>query len=86
MTQDEILRMFREQAEEVQAALPTLNAIMMELADLLASSRGRLSKENFGVLVRLGGVLYKNGLSQFQARSDVAAIMKHSVENRQRTK
>lgn len=82
MTQDEILLLFRDQSKEVQTAWLTLNGVMMELAELLASSRGRLSKENFEMLVRLGGILYKNGHSQFHARSDVAAIMKRSVESR----
>jgi len=84
MTQDEILGMFRDQADKVQTELPTLNAVILELAHLLADSHGKLSKENFETLVRLGGALYKEGQSRFDAKSDIAAIMKHSVENQER--
>lgn len=83
MTQDEILGIFREQADKAQTALPTLNAVILELAHLLADSRGKLSKENFETLIRIGGVLYKEGQNRFDAKSDVAAIMKHSLENQQ---
>jgi hypothetical protein len=84
MTQDEILGMFREQADKVQTELPTLNTVILELAHLLADSRGKLSKENFETLVRLGGALCKEGQSRFHAKSDVAAIMKHSADNQER--
>lgn len=84
MTQDEILDMFRQQAESMPQGLPSANAVILELAQLLAESRGRLSKENFETLVRIGGVLYKEGRNQFDARSDVAEIMKTSAGNRGR--
>jgi prefoldin subunit 5 len=84
MTQDEILGMFREQAGKVQAELPTLNAVILESAQLLADSRGKLSKENFETLVRIGGALYKEGYSQFHGKSDVDAIMKRSADNQRR--
>jgi hypothetical protein len=76
--------MFREHAGKMQTELPTLNAVILELAQLLADSRGRLSKENFEMLVRIGGALYKEGHSQFHGKSDVDAIMKRSAENKQR--
>lgn len=82
MTQDEILDMFRQQSEKMPNELPTRNAAILELAQLLAVSRGRLSKENFETLVRIGGMLYEAGRSQFDARSDVADIMKKSAEDR----
>lgn len=84
MTQDEILGMFREQSGNMQAELPTLNAVILELARLLADSRGTLSKENFDMLVRIGGALYKEGYSQFHAKSDVDAIMKQSAKKPRR--
>lgn len=82
MTQDEILDMFRQQSASMPHALPRSNSVILDLAQLLADSRGRLSKENFETLVRIGGVLYKEGLDQFDARSDVAEIMKKSATNR----
>jgi hypothetical protein len=84
VTQDQILGMFREQAGKMQAELPELNAVILELAQLLADSRGKLSKENFETLVRIGGALYKEGDSRFHAKSDVDAIMKESAENHKR--
>ncbi|HYD95328.1 MAG TPA: hypothetical protein VEC01_08380 [Noviherbaspirillum sp.] len=82
MTQDEILEMFRQQSESMPPESPIATSIILELAQMLADSRGRLSKENFETLVRIGGVLYKEGRSQFDARSDVAEIMKKSAECR----
>jgi hypothetical protein len=82
MTQDEILAMFRQQSASIAEAFPRSNSVILELAQLLADSRGRLSKENFETLVRIGGVLYKEGLDQFDARSDVADIMKKSASDR----
>lgn len=82
MTTDEILTLFRQQAASLPQALPGSNSVIMELATLLAESRGRLSKENFETLVRIGGVLYKEGLDRFDARSDVADIMKKSASDR----
>lgn len=82
MTQDEILGMFRSEADRIPLELPIANEIILELAQLLAESRGRLSKETFETLVHIGGVLYKKGRNQFDARADVAAIMKQSAENR----
>jgi prefoldin subunit 5 len=84
MTQDEILGMFKEQAAKMQTELPSLNAVILELAQLLADSHGRLSKENFEMLVRIGGALYKEGYGQFHGKADVDAIMKQSAENHRR--
>ncbi|WP_194723748.1 hypothetical protein [Noviherbaspirillum malthae] len=81
MTQDEILTMFRQQAKDLPSNASALNTAILELAQLLADSRGRLSKENFEVLVRIGGALYKNGHNQFHGKNDVDAIMKHSHRN-----
>lgn len=82
MTQDEIVSMFRQHAASLPPESLSLNSVILELAQLLADSRGRLSKENFETLVRIGGVLYKEGNSRFQACSDVNDIMKKSAENR----
>lgn len=81
MTQDEILEMFRAEASRMAVEAAPANEIILELAQLLADSRGRLSKENFETLVHIGGVLYKAGLEQFNARQDVAGIMQQSTRN-----
>lgn len=82
MTQDEILGMFRQRAARAPTELPPFNELILELAKLLGDSRGNLSKENFDTLVWIGGILYKEGNSRFQARSDVSDIMKQSAGNR----
>lgn len=82
MTQNEILDMFRQQSDSMPHAFPKSNVIILELAQLLAESPDRLSNENFEILVRIGGILYKEGRDQFEARSDVAEIMRKSAENR----
>lgn len=83
MTQDDILDMFREHAETLQPAehAPPLGDVILELAQLLAESRGKLSKENFETLVRIGGALYREGKSGFDARADLASIMKRSAKH-----
>lgn len=81
MKQQEILDMFREHASRMQNELPALNAVILELAQLLADSRGRLSKENFEALVRLGATLYREGDSRFHAKSEVDNIMRQSAKD-----
>lgn len=81
MTQDDILAMFRQQSETMDYAGSRQNEIIFELAQLLADSRGRLSKENFEALVRIGALLYKEGQSRFHAQSDVDGIMKRSLKD-----
>jgi hypothetical protein len=81
MTTEEILAMFRKQASILDKDCPEQNDLILELAELLADSRGRLSKENFSTLVGIGAGLYKEGHSQYQARSDINAIMSLSVEH-----
>lgn len=78
MTHEEILAMFRQEADSMGAAGPGHNELIFKLAELLADSRGRLSKENFETLVHIGAALYKEGHSRFHARSDVDNIMSDS--------
>ncbi len=84
MTQDEVLDMFQSKADRMPLELPASEAIILELAQLLAESQGRLSKETFETLLHIGGALYKEGRILFDARADVAAVMKKSAENRER--
>lgn len=83
MTQDEILELIRQHANTLanQAQAPMLNDIILRLARLLSESRGKLSKEDFNTLIHIGSVLYREGDSQFQARTDINAIMKNSLKN-----
>jgi hypothetical protein len=80
MTQDEVLHLFRQQAADMHKSMPTQADLIRDLSQLLADSRGRLSKENFDALVRIGAVLYKAGLDQFNARQNVNDIMQQSAK------
>jgi hypothetical protein len=81
MTQDEVIELFRQQAATMEKQVPTQNELIQELSLLLSESRGKLSKENFEALVRLGGALYKTGLDQFNARQNVSDIMQRSARD-----
>ncbi|HEY0846454.1 MAG TPA: hypothetical protein VGE12_13880 [Noviherbaspirillum sp.] len=80
MTQEQVIEMFRQHAGKIalEAQGTMLGNVIQDLARLLADSRGRLPKEAFEALIRIGGVLYREGSSQFHARSDVDDIMKSS--------
>lgn len=80
MTQEDVLDLFRRQAAEMPKDLPTQGDLIRDLSQLLADSRGRLSKENFDSLVHIGAVLYKVGLDQFNARQNVSDIMQRSAK------
>lgn len=84
MSQDEILDLFRQRASDMQRDLPTQGDLIRQLSQLLADSRGKLSKENFDSLVHIGAVLYKVGLDQFNARQHVSDLMQHSVRDREK--
>lgn len=45
MTQNEILNIFREEAEKIPSEAAPLNEVILALAQLLADSRGKLSKK-----------------------------------------
>jgi hypothetical protein len=78
MTQDDVLGLFRQQAATLGEVQSTQTDIIMRLAQLLADSKGRLSKENFEELVHIGAVMYQESAAQFRARTEVAAIMNKS--------
>ncbi|RZI44180.1 hypothetical protein EGT07_01765 [Herbaspirillum sp. HC18] len=80
MTSEYVIEMFRQHAGTIalEESGPMLANVIEELARLLAESHERLPEETFESLVRIGGVLYREGSSQFRAKSDVDAIMKKS--------
>jgi hypothetical protein len=81
MTQDEIVALFRREAGRMKEPLSEQNDLILQLAQLLADSRGRLSKENFDTLVYIGAALYKEGDSRFHARSDMGALMARTADS-----
>ena len=84
MNQDDVLKLFRKEAASIEMVEESQSEIINRLAQLLADSRGRLSKENFDDLVHIGAVMYKEGLGKHRARTEVAATMKESLEKRNR--
>lgn len=84
MKQEEVLRMFREGAERLGPIKDSQRDLILALADLLANSRGRLSKEDFETLVGIGSVLYQAGLAQYNARQETDSMMKKSIDDRSR--
>ncbi|HZW20293.1 hypothetical protein [Noviherbaspirillum sp.] len=80
MTAERILEMFRQHAGTIalEESGPMLASVIEELAQLLADSHEKLPEETFASLVRIGGVLYREGNSQFRAKTDVDAIMEKS--------
>lgn len=81
MKQEEILQMFRDGAGNLGPIKDSQRDIILTLADLLANSRGRLSKEDFEALVGIGSVLYQEGLAQYNARREMDSIMTKSADN-----
>jgi hypothetical protein len=78
MTTDDVIQLFRQQAATLGNVKESQRDIIMELAQLLAESRGRLSKENFESLVHIGAVMYQEGLRDYRARSEIATTMETS--------
>lgn len=79
MNQQDVLELFRKEARSLGAVQESQNEIINRLAQLLADSKGRLSKENFDALVHIGAVMYQEGLGKYRAKSEVAATMKESL-------
>lgn len=82
MEKNVVLDMFRKRANEMDDH-PSYQHLVDELASLPAESRGKLAKEDFDHLVELGAALYKAGLSQYEARDDIAELMRESMDERE---
>lgn len=83
MTKEDILDLFRQRAAMLGEVKDSQHDIIMDLAQLLAESRGKLSKENFEMLVHIGAVMYQEGLRDYRARVEVANTMEasHAARN-----
>jgi hypothetical protein len=82
MRQQDVLELFRNEAESLGNVENSQSEIINKLAQLLADCGGQLSKENFDDLVHIGAVMYKEGLGKHRARSEVAATLRESLEQR----
>lgn len=82
MTQNEVIEMFRAKAATLGTLPATQRDIIQDLAKLLAESKGRLSKENFEMLVHIGAVMYQEALGKYRAGVEVTATMKKSADAR----
>lgn len=81
MTQNEVIDMFRTKAATLDTLPATQRDIILRLADLLAESKGRLSKENFETLVHIGAVMFKEANGKYKAGVEMAATMKKSADD-----
>jgi hypothetical protein len=82
MNQGEVLELFMEEANKLGRKHTRLNDTILSFAQLLADSREQLSKERFDGFVHIGATIYKTSRSKAKARSDIATIMKDSLENK----
>ena len=78
MTPDDVVQLFRETAETLHPNQASQNDAILQLAGLLAGSEDWLPRENFDALIGIGAVMFKDGLSQFRARAEVADMMTRS--------
>lgn len=83
MTTEHVIEMFRQHAETIalEESVPMLASVINELARLLVDSRDKLPGETFESLVRIGGMLYREGSSQSRAKTEVDAIMEKSSKD-----
>lgn len=86
MTQHDVLELFRKESAMLGRVEASQSNIILQLAQLLADSKECLSKESFDAFVHVGAVMYQEGLGQFNARSEMAGIMKKSAEDRKKPK
>jgi hypothetical protein len=79
MTQFEVVMLFNTKAKDLGDDHTTEDNAISRLAQFLADSEDRLSKEDFDFLTHMGALMYKHGLGQYSARADVAAVMSRSA-------
>jgi hypothetical protein len=79
MTQLDVVMLFNTQAKDLGTDHTTEDNTISRLAQFLADSEGRLSKEDFDFLTHMGALMYKHGLGQYTARADVAVVMSKSA-------
>lgn len=79
MTQDEVLELFRSQADTLGDVQDTQSDIILKLAQLLADTQWHLSEEKFNALVHIGAVMYQEALGKFRAKTEVSETMERSL-------
>ncbi|MEN3291177.1 MAG: hypothetical protein V7642_430 [Burkholderiales bacterium] len=79
MTQLDVVKLFNAKAKDLGDDHTTEDNTIWRLAQFLADSEARLSKEDFDFLTHMGALMYKHGLGQYTARADVAAVMSKSA-------
>jgi hypothetical protein len=79
MNQRDVLTLFKQEAEKFDQMHYRKNDIILSFSQLIANSSEHLSQENFDALVHIGAIIYKEWVTQTNARSDIATIMKDSI-------
>lgn len=81
MNQDEVLKLFEQEAELLDKTFIRQGDMIRQLAQLIADSRHQLSEQQFAILVRIGATLQKKTQSQNRARSEIATTMRDSIRD-----
>jgi hypothetical protein len=81
MSQDDVLQVFRQQADMLGAIQDSQRDIILALAEVLAEAEPYMQKRHFDTLVHIGAVMYQEGLAQFNARSETDTLMEASVDD-----
>jgi hypothetical protein len=79
MTEDEVLKRIRKEADDLPVTDTVQGDTIMQFLSVLAESQALLPPENFDRLMHIAALLYKEGLSNFRARTEVAVTMDASV-------
>ena len=81
MTRKDIVELFKREARFLEPLHEAQSTIIVELAEVIACIHGNIRQDSFDTLVRIGAIMYRDGLDQFRARKEVAAIMQHADQS-----
>jgi hypothetical protein len=79
MTQDEVLELFRIQAETLGEVQATQSDIILRFAQLLSEMQWRVPEEKFNEFVSIGAIMYQEALGKFRAKTEISDTMERSL-------
>lgn len=81
LTREEVLKLFREEADRLDKKYIRQDDTIAQFAQLLAEAKTMLPEKNFADLVKIGAILYKANHSRKRARAEIATTMRESIDN-----
>lgn len=81
MTREEVLQLFREEADNLDKKYIRQDDTIAEFAQSLAEAKAMLPEKNFADLVKIGAILYKANHSRKRARAEIATTMRESIDS-----